>query len=377
MIQAMIQVLHLMSTDADFQALRTAEAIRRAAGADMTITTRRVGRGGNYRNAAIAGMALRFGRGELLDVVHAWDLPSMLGAAGGPTPLIFSPSSPLPGVLTWLRAAMVYRNATVIATSAAMKRSLVRQGIPGSRCDIIAPPIDASMGSLARDETLRLELGLAPDDRVVLAPGESVRCEGHGMAIHVVSILHVLDPRYRILLWGRGEGVGAAKRLARKLGHNRLVVSAEDVLGRHIGFEELTRVADVALATAPSACATLPIAACMAAGMPIVAGATPALTEFLRDGISALLAPKLAPRLLAERILQLQEDPQRAAALGRNARVEAARRFDLRACTGSYFSLYRHAAGVAPKGVLAPRSWEGQREAVVQGIRPVHASDFR
>jgi glycosyltransferase involved in cell wall biosynthesis len=344
----MVQVLHLMSTDPDLQSERTAAAIRRASGDEVAVSTRTIGRGGVYRNVVHAALSLRFGRGIPFDVVHAFDSPALVAACAAPSPLVFSPSEAPALVPGWWRAAMVYRNGTAIATTAAMQRRLIRQGIPAPRCDVNPPAIELDFPPQERELALRAELGLSPRDRVVLAPGESTRASGHLLALHAVSILHVLDERHRLLIWGRGKAVSRLRRLARLLRQPRLLVVAEPRLGRRIDFECLTRVADMALVTSRLA-APMPVGTCMAAGLPIIA-AGPAAGELLEDGRTAGLASSLAPRLIAQRLLHALENPDTAAAWAHAAQREAARRFDPRQNVTRFLSLYRRLAGVSPKG---------------------------
>jgi glycosyltransferase involved in cell wall biosynthesis len=355
----MVQVLHLTSTTADLSSAHTAAAIRRAAGdaqaddagaAGVHVTTRTIGRGAVYRHTGHAALSLRFGRGVLFDAVHAFDVPSLLAACAGPSPIVFSPSGPPAVAPAWLKAAMVYRNGTLIANTAALRRRLIARGVPAPRCDVIPPPVDLSEIAGQRDEPLRNALGIGADERVILAPGESTQSAGHILALHAVSILHVLDPRCRLLIWGRGPTLPNLRHLAKSLRQPNVLVIAEERLGRRIEFEQLLGAADLSLITASGVTPSMPVAMCMAAGLPIVAGAAPVTSELLADGRTASVAPKLAPRLVAQRLLKTMEDPAGAAALGRAARAEAARRFDPRLAADRFLSLYRQVAGVAPKG---------------------------
>lgn len=345
----MVQVLHLMSTEGNLHTERTSALIRRFAPDEISIAVRSIGRGGVYRNVGHAALSLRFGRGVPFDVIHAFDAPSLLAACAAPCPLIFSPSDSPGTVPAWWRRAMVYRNGTVIATTAVQRRRLISQGIPAPRCDVIPPPVDLYPALSAEPEHIvRSSLGLSPEDHVILAPSESNRSAGHLLALHAVSILHVLDPRCRMLIWGRGQAAGRLERLARLLRQPRLLVSAEPRLGRPIEFERLVRLADLALIASPQLPA-MATAMCMAAALPIISGVSPSCSELLQDGLTASLAPKFAPRLIAQRLLQAIENPAAATVLGRNARSAAERRFQPMQAVRRFISLYRHAAGVSPK----------------------------
>jgi glycosyltransferase involved in cell wall biosynthesis len=357
----MVQVLHLMGCQPDLQSERTSETLRRAAGPDLEITVRMIGRGGYYRNAGRAALALRFGRGTLFDIVHAWDVPSVIAACGSPSPIVFSPSQPPTLAPRWLRMAMVYRNGTVIANTHAMKRAFIGRGIPAFRCNLIPPAADVTWISSDQRKAIREVLGISDDDHVLLAPGESTRSAGHLLALHTSSILHVLDERYRLLLWGRGTCAGVVARLAGRLRQPRLLIAAEQKLRRHIPFEDLLAAADVALITSTALAPSLPIVKCLATGLPIVAAENEATSELMGASRTAVIVPRPAPRLLAKATLDLIEDPARAADMAKAALADVARRFDPRQATTGFFSLYRQLAGVAPKGAPVPQELAATR----------------
>lgn len=353
----MVQVLHLMSTEANLQAERTSSLICRFAPGEVSIATRSIGRGGVYRNIAHAALSLRFGRGMPFDIIHAFDARSLLAACAAPSRLIFSPADPAGSAGAWWRGAMVYRNGTAIATTPLQRRQLISQGIPAPRCDVIPPPLDLDALAAEPEDALRISLGFSPEEHVILAPGESNQSSGHLLALHTVSILHVLDPRYRLLIWGRGQSLERLQRLAQSLRQPRLLVMAERVLSRRIEFERLVRLVDLALIASPQ----LPLMAtamCMAAGVPVVSALSSSSSELLQNGVTGSLAPKFAPRLLAQRLLQAIENPTDARQSGRNAQSLAARGFEPAQAVGRFIDLYRHIAGIAPKRAAEEERFE-------------------
>jgi hypothetical protein len=78
-------------------------------------------------------------------------------------------------------------------------------------------------------------------------------------------ILHYLDRRYKLLLWGRGPAI------ADSLDQPDLCIFAESVLGRSIEFDALPMVANIGLLAARRASAVLPAElAGAAARLPLV-----------------------------------------------------------------------------------------------------------
>src|SRR5436189_224261 len=68
-----------------------------------------------------------------------------------------------------------------------------------------------------RNDILRAQLGFSPSDHVMLAAGESTRASNHRLAAWAGSILHVLNPRHRLLLWGKGPMCESVIRFTNRL----------------------------------------------------------------------------------------------------------------------------------------------------------------
>ena len=123
---------------------------------------------------------------------------------------------------------------------------------------------------------------------------------------------------------------------------------AEQRLGRAVQFEELLPAADTALVAATGPVPTLPVAYCMAAGLPTVAAVTYTVAELLEDRHTALMCPKDAPRLLARRVLDLAEDARLRWSLSDMARTEAFEFFAQTRFVNQYRVLYQQVAAGEP-----------------------------
>lgn len=326
----MIRVLQLISSRPDPNALAEARSLRAGLGEGFRIEARTVGRRGDYRNPMAAARGLKRSRGEF-DLVHCWEASALLAAAiGDKLPLAFSPGAGLTNAgISVARGVSARRDLRVVVASSEARRVLLARGLEADRCRVIAPGVEVSESGHRRDDALRARLGIADDDFVLLAPGESARSAGHRQAVWVASILHVLDARVRLLLWGRGATARSAAELGKKLGQPRLVVSAERELSSPIAFEQLPMAADMAFVTANPGAPVRPTLVCMAAGLPIVATDSPELHDILRDEENASVAPEPRPRLLAQRILELRENPQRSLQLAAGAQSTARREFGI------------------------------------------------
>jgi len=336
-----MRVLHLTSKPPDFQAEHAQQALARELGADFELVARQLGQKQTGRNPLSSYWWLR-NRTHDFHVIHAWDFPSARLACSARLGVIFSPAQGLnASQLSWLKWMARHRDLQIVCPSEAHREAFVRSGFPEHQLHSALLPVQIS-DVKARDESVRQSLGLAREDRVLLAPGESVRSAGHQYALWAASILHVLDPRWRLLVWGRGPQVRALQALAQKFEQPRVLCVAEQLLGRRIPFGSLLPASDLALITPSGLAPPLAIQMCVAAGLAMVASASPMTNELLRDQENAAVVPRLSPRLLAQRVLALSEDDDARRKLSENARK-------IRSATGARFveifrSLYRECA---------------------------------
>jgi glycosyltransferase involved in cell wall biosynthesis len=356
----MIRVLHLLGVDTEFQTRRTHQSVCRDGGGDFQFDTCTIGRGGDFRNfpAAVAGI-----RKRSFDLIHAWGTAGLAAAvmAGGKR-ILFNPQKFAgPRTLRWVSAAMNYRNVQMLCSTATQQRLAVERGIPLQRCHVIRPGVEFFRIKRRRDDALRSSLGLAPDDFVLLAPGESTRASAHEEAVWACGILNVLDRRYKLLIWGQGERAAAAAKLGHRLRQSDMVKIVEPLLGRSVEFEELLSAADACLITAKAPTATLPIAICMAAALPIVSTATYTVAELLEDRHTALMVPRSSPRLIAQRVLDLRADSNLQWSIADMARTEAYEFFSLTRMLDQYRTMYRQFASDEPIDLPQPAAGAGLR----------------
>ena len=339
-----IRILQLVDLDAGFQARRGAELLARDAGAAAcAITTRTIGLDGDYPSLLRAVTRLRRDIDEPPTLTHTWGSRALTAAAMTQRgPILHSPEDvPSRRSLRWLRSVMHYRDVQVIAPSATLRRACVeRFGVPLERCHLIRPGVEFARVRRRRDVQLRAVLGFADSDRVLLLAGESTRGAGHRLAIWAAAILGVLDPKYRVLAWGRGDDVPALVHLAQSQKQPKLLNLAERQLGRRVEFEDLLAAADVIVATPVGITPTLPVSIAMAAGLPIVGTVSYTIGELLEDRHTALLTPRGSPKALARRILDLEEDAALQWSISDMARTEAYEYFSLTRFVNQYRVVY-------------------------------------
>ena len=273
-------------------------------------------------------------------LIHAWGYRALrLAAVAGECPILYTPlPDDPPKALVWARSAMSRRSLRVLSLSTGEDRFVITGGIPDSACTLTHPGIRTA--SLAtRDKTLRSKLGLSDDQIVVLATGESLPHTDHFLALEAVTMLNHMDPHFAMMIWGRGSSLASIHRMARAV-EARHLVDARAILGSKVSYESILPAADIALVTASGRLAITPILACMAAGLPIVAPATHAVSEILENQHTALLYGDIRPRYAAQRLLTLWEDPPLRRRLADQARAQAYEMFPISKFTDALRTAY-------------------------------------
>jgi glycosyltransferase involved in cell wall biosynthesis len=359
----MVRVLHLLSASADYQTETAVAQLTRGNDPDLAAEIRTIGPGGATYSNGVAGVIGLRRRGAAADLIHAWGESSLFVAAvGGKHQIIYTPSEfPRCRAIRWLRSIMEYRSVQVVCPTDTMRRAFVEHGVPIERCHLIRPSVDSSLVKPRRDPEIRSALGFDDQDQVVLAVGESTRAADHPRAAWAAVVLHVLDRRNRLLLWGRGALSQKTSRFVARLQQEDLCAIATERLGRTVTFEQLLPAADVALITATSPVATLPIAVCMAAGLPIVAVVSSTVSELLEDRHNAMLVSSDSPRAIARRILDLREDSSLEWKLRDTARAEAYEYFSQTRFVQQYRDVYRQADAGERVEVSEPAPGAGSR----------------
>ena len=251
---------------------------------------------------------------------------------------------------------MTYRPVQVVCPTSTIQRALLTRGIAPDRCHLIRPGVDFARVKNRRDPELRKRLGFEETDRVILCVGESTRAAAHSDAAWAVGILHVADPRYRLLLWGRGPLGSPVRNLVCAWNLPNLVRFARD-----IEPEQLAPLADLALVSARGAVATLPISMIMASAVPIVSTVTRTTSELLEDRHTSLMTPPRKPRLLARRILDLEDEPSMRWSLSDMARTEAYDYFALTRFRNQFRAVYTQVANNEKVAVPQPMAGAGLR----------------
>lgn len=235
-----------------------------------------------------------------------------------------------------LRAAIAFTPETV-AVSTRLRTYLQRDLlVPRSRIAVVPNGIRPVMPA---GEDLRVELGLAPTAKIILAVANLYPVKGHR---HLIGALHRIATRHpnaHVVVAGRGEEHAALLDHAERLGLGGRV----HLLGLRSDIPRLLAAADVF--ALPSLSEGLPIAIleAMFAGRAIVASDVGDLRFALDGGRAGRLVPPGDEPALAAALDDLLADPLAAQTLGEQARARAEAEFQISAMVARYVALYRRA----------------------------------
>jgi glycosyltransferase involved in cell wall biosynthesis len=195
--------------------------------------------------------------------------------------------------------------------------------------------------------TLRAELQLAPEDRLLLSVGNLYPVKGHQ---HLVSALGILAARHRrlhVAIAGRGDAAEALAAAARECG----VADRLHLLGLRSDIPALHAGADIFVLPSMSEGLPLALLEAMFAGCPIVASDVGEVGVALAHGEAGVLVAPGDPTALAAAIDGLLSNPSLARELGGRAARRAAAEYDVLQMVRRYVGLYEDVVSQLPRRV--------------------------
>jgi hypothetical protein len=213
---------------------------------------------------------------------------------------------------TWATGLIRRRRIPVVTFSPLMRELLIRHRFRAEMIHVLDPIL--SEVQTASREALRRQWGLVDDRATVVLPVGGHVSEMDAMtAMLAVGLAAETARSIRLLIHPQAFGIDRARRMAAACGRDGVLLM-DAVAGRPW---EAAGAVDMALALGDGP----GLGWAMAAGLPIV-GRAGDLSHRLTDGTTALLSATTSPGALAQRIIELVDDPVRARQLGEAARQQ-------------------------------------------------------
>lgn len=231
-------------------------------------------------------------------MVHANLFARVLARTGAMPPVICSAHSAREGGRLRALAYRVTDRWCAMTThvSDAGRLAMVASGAaPDGRVIVMPNGIDTSRfrpDQTSREQTRR-NLGLEPDDRLVLNVGRLVPEKDQAMLIEAFSEVSRDMPKARLMIAGDGPLRDALAQQVARQGLNHAVLLA----GARNDIPELLRAADVFVLSSRIEGMPLAVGEALASGLPVVATAAAGVSELAGD--TATLTPTGNPQALA------------------------------------------------------------------------------
>jgi glycosyltransferase involved in cell wall biosynthesis len=183
------------------------------------------------------------------------------------------------------------------------------------------------------------------EEPVILCLGRLAPQKGFDLALRAFAQVEKAVPQARLMIVGEGVEESALKQLASTLG----IAGKVDFTGAVPPEEVYAVINKATMMLLPSRFEGLPLVALQAARMqrPIISSAVDGLPELVVDRDSGLVLGDNNERELAQAILSLIQDPQKAIGMGKALARRFEERFGFDQCVSRYERLYRQIAAEA------------------------------
>ena len=235
-----------------------------------------------------------------------------------------------------LRAAVAV-SADTIAVSTRCARDISRElGIDQSRIKMIPNGVRFVQPERV---TLRHELGLRADDRLIVALGNLYPVKGHAHLIEALALIADRHPTVHVAIGGRGHL--ADSLIDRARGHG--LQARVHLLGLRADVAAVLAAADIFALPSLSEGMPLALLEAMFASRPIVASDVGDVRIALDDGSAGALVPPGDEAALAAALDRLLANADEAHAFGDRAGRRARAEYDLSRMVDRYVDVYRSA----------------------------------
>ncbi len=231
-------------------------------------------------------------------------------------------------------ARMMVRLASILATRAVAISGTVAEtlAVCGDRRRVVFNGIDLSEYKALPDARgLREELGVPPGAPLVSCVGRLEPWKGQHVLVEAAPAILKAHPDARIAIVGRPavnkpDYGPALQQRCREMGIEGSVIFT----GPRSDVPVLLAASDVlVLPTATAEPFGRTVVEAMAAGCPVVATAAGGPLDTVVDSETGWLVPTEDPGALAEKVIDLLSEPERAREMGKRGRARAYERFDL------------------------------------------------
>jgi glycosyltransferase involved in cell wall biosynthesis len=227
----------------------------------------------------------------------------------------------------------------IVSNSTSGAETYVKRGAKPERVDVVHNGRNLDAFVEAEPAPLREEFSIPADAPLVGMVSRLVPKKGQVDLVDAWPRIQESHPDAHLVFVGDGPEREALGERAASLGVGDRIHFA----GNRDDVPRVLAALDVFVFTSYSEGLSGALLEAMAAGTPIVSTGIVENRELVTDGETATLVPTHAPSAVARAVVDLLDDPERAAALGRAAQQDALERFSLERMVGNFEAFYESA----------------------------------
>ena len=215
-----------------------------------------------------------------------------------------------------------------------------KKRVPRDRISVQHNSIRPHRGASSEEvESLRKQLAVKSDERIVLAVGRLSKEKAHFDLIRAFKLLCERNPQFsaRLIIVGEGPERERLEAAANASGIRERIIFA----GQLRNVQPYYAIADVLANSSHSEGSPYVLLEALATGLPIVATAVGGVPEMLKDEESALLVPARDDRAMLDAMARILVDPSLAQKLKTNASALVVTRFSPDTYVRTLTEIYR------------------------------------
>lgn len=245
--------------------------------------------------------------------------------------------------IAWAREELG-ESASFVCNSQRSWQRVRAAGAPEDAVAVIRDGVDFAAINEARSRVSRDALDISKAARVIVILPPIERAAGSFLAGWAALLVDQMRSDLVVLVPGTGREGERVRRVFAACNRSAMLF----LPGDQMSLAEVLAIADLALFLPPRDDSTASLAWAMASGVPIVATATPAVTELLAHGANAFLAASESPKDAARRIMEALDDAAQCRTHVELARTQAFAAFSRQRMFEQYARLYANLAGAEP-----------------------------
>jgi glycosyltransferase involved in cell wall biosynthesis len=223
-----------------------------------------------------------------------------------------------------------------IAISRKIRDVLIGDGMAPERISVVPSGVDPARFASDDPAALAAEFRLRPEERVVINVGHLVGIKGQRHLIQAAPRVLEKIPRARFFIIGGGPLLSELSGLALSLNlGDRLVLT-----GFRPDVGAFYRAAELFVMSSTSEGLGTAVLDAMALALPVVAARAGGIPEAVADGVTGRLVEPADPDALAEGIIELLTETEKARRLGRAGRERILREFSVQTMVDRTVAIY-------------------------------------